>query len=56
MHPGANFVEIKKSLATGGSIKISLMYANRRKVADELAIGDTVERHLSDGDAVLFNR
>jgi len=56
IHPGANFVEIKKSLATGGPIKISLMYANRRKVADELAIGDTVERHLSDGDAVLFNR
>jgi len=25
-------------------------------VADELAIGDLVERHLSDGDAVLFNR
>ena len=29
---------------------------NRVKIADELKIGDTVERHLSDGDAVLFNR
>lgn len=51
IHPGANFVELKK-----GSIKISLQYANKRKVADELAIGDLVERHISDGDAVLFNR
>ena len=31
-------------------------YANRRKIADELAIGDIVERHISDGDCVLFNR
>jgi DNA-directed RNA polymerase III subunit RPC1 len=39
-----------------GPIKISLQYANRRKIADELAVGDIVERHISDGDAVLFNR
>lgn len=32
------------------------MYANRRKTADELQIGDVVERHISNGDAVLFNR
>ena len=32
------------------------MYANKRKIADELAIGDIVERHISNGDAVLFNR
>ena len=39
------------------SNKISLVYArNRAKIADELKIGDIVERHLSDGDAVLFNR
>jgi len=28
----------------------------RKKVADELNIGDIVERHLEDGDCVLFNR
>lgn len=37
-------------------MKISLHYANRNKTADELKIGDIVERHLFDGDAVLFNR
>jgi len=33
-----------------------LQYANRRKIAEELKIGDVVERHLHDGDVVLFNR
>lgn len=28
----------------------------RKKVADELKHGDVVERHLEDGDCVLFNR
>jgi len=37
-------------------MKISLQYANRNKTADELKIGDVVERHLADGDTVLFNR
>ena len=55
VHPGANFVEVVQS--DGSSSKISLAFArNRVKIADELKVGDTVERHLSDGDAVLFNR
>jgi DNA-directed RNA polymerase III subunit RPC1 len=29
---------------------------DRKKASAELQIGDIVERHLSDGDAVLFNR
>jgi DNA-directed RNA polymerase III subunit RPC1 len=49
-HPGANYVENQD-----GS-KIYLLYVNRKKVADELKIGDIVERHLENGDAVLFNR
>jgi len=56
IHPGANFVELRKGQSGDGPIKISLQYANKRKVADELAIGDLVERHISDGDAILFNR
>jgi DNA-directed RNA polymerase III subunit RPC1 len=32
------------------------LYVNRKKVADELKIGDIVERHLENGDVVLFNR
>ena len=49
-HPGANFVE-----SQDGN-KVLLQYANRRKVAEELQIGDIVERHLENGDVVLFNR
>ena len=55
MHPGANYVEVKQS--DGTFDHISLRYApNRTKIADELKIGDVVERHLANGDAVLFNR
>ncbi len=34
----------------------NLMYANREKVAGEIAIGDIVERHIINGDIMLFNR
>lgn len=33
-----------------------LKYGNREKIAQELRFGDVVERHLMDGDIVLFNR
>lgn len=36
--------------------KSSLRFAHRRHLADSLVVGDTVERHLNDGDVVLFNR
>jgi len=49
-HPGANFVRFKN----GGTQY--LKYGDRRKVAAELKMGDTVERHLRDGDVLLFNR
>jgi DNA-directed RNA polymerase III subunit RPC1 len=50
IHPGANFIE----LANGN--KTFLQYCNRKKVAEDLAIGDIVERHLMDNDIILFNR
>lgn len=50
VHPGANFVE------QSGSTKKFLRYGNRAKIAQELRPGDVVERHLMDGDVVLFNR
>ncbi|KAK6514336.1 DNA-directed RNA polymerase III subunit [Arthrobotrys conoides] len=50
-YPGANFV-VKKDL----QYKTWLKYGNRDKTAQELAVGDIVERHLEDGDVVLFNR
>jgi DNA-directed RNA polymerase III subunit RPC1 len=53
--PGAQQV-IKKD---EGGYKISLKplkLADRHKIAADIAIGDVVERHLEDGDIVLFNR
>lgn len=33
-----------------------LKFADREKVAKGLQVGDIVERHIIDGDVVLFNR
>lgn len=51
LHPGANYV-------TAGSqgFKKFLKFGNRNAIADGLRIGDIVERHIVDGDVVLFNR
>jgi len=49
VHPGAKIVEKQGKL-------ISLRYADRTAMAQQLAIGDVVHRHLMIGDAVLFNR
>lgn len=34
----------------------ALMGSLRKRFADELKFGDIVDRHLEDGDIVLFNR
>jgi DNA-directed RNA polymerase subunit A' len=50
-HPGANYV------IRPDGVKIRLDFASDRKaLADSLALGYIVERHLTDGDVVLFNR
>ncbi|KAI3896617.1 hypothetical protein MKX03_029339 [Papaver bracteatum] len=49
-YPGANFVRL-----ASGSLQ-NLRYGRRKGYADALKYGDTVERHLEDGDVVLFNR
>ncbi|KAJ1911898.1 DNA-directed RNA polymerase III subunit C1 (rpo31), partial [Tieghemiomyces parasiticus] len=51
VHPGANYV-VKKS----NGMKRFLQYVDRVTFAEQLEIGDVVERHLRDGDVVLFNR
>ncbi|CAN7998226.1 unnamed protein product, partial [Ixodes hexagonus] len=51
VHPGANFLESRDS-----GFKRYLRYGNRDQLAQQLRPGDTVERHLRDGDVVLFNR
>jgi DNA-directed RNA polymerase II subunit RPB1 len=48
IHPGAKIVERKNGES------ISLRYADVKSI--RLENGDTVHRHMMDGDAVLFNR
>ena len=52
--PGANFV-LKES-ESGAITRIDLRYGVRQKTAAILREGDVVQRHLEDGDIVLFNR
>jgi DNA-directed RNA polymerase subunit A' len=50
-HPGANYI------IRNDRRRIDLRYVKNRKIiADMLAPGFTVERHLTNGDLVLFNR
>ncbi|XP_059158515.1 DNA-directed RNA polymerase III subunit RPC1-like [Physella acuta] len=51
VHPGANFIKIQST----GERKF-LRYGNRNHIANSLRYGDLVERHMIDGDVVLFNR
>ncbi|SCU85265.1 LAFA_0D14752g1_1 [Lachancea sp. 'fantastica'] len=50
-HPGANYILKKDEEA-----RRNLRYGDRLKLARNLQFGDVVERHLEDGDVVLFNR
>lgn len=49
--PGANYV-LKKD----GGYKVFLKFGYPKDIAKDLKEGDIVERHLEDGDIVLFNR
>ncbi|KAJ2401988.1 DNA-directed RNA polymerase III subunit C1 (rpo31) [Coemansia sp. RSA 2559] len=51
VHPGANYV----NLSFNGQ-KRFLIRTIREQTARNLRVGDIVERHLMDGDVVLFNR
>ena len=52
IHPGANQI---RTVGDGGFVK-SLAFGDRDRAAEMLRIGDVVERHMEDGDIVLFNR
>jgi DNA-directed RNA polymerase III subunit RPC1 len=54
-HPGANFV-IKGRDGRRLALRVASTKADLEKIASRLEFGDTVERHLEDGDVVLFNR
>ncbi|XP_076459285.1 DNA-directed RNA polymerase III subunit RPC1-like [Babylonia areolata] len=49
-HPGADIIE------RANGMKISLRYGNRTTQANQLKVGDTVVRHMINGDVILFNR
>lgn len=51
VHPGANYVTDGQT-----GFKTSLKFGKPHIAAQKLKIGDTVERHIRDGDIVLFNR
>lgn len=51
VHPGANMIRMRD-----GAFVKSLAFGNRELAAKNLRIGDIVERHMEDGDIVLFNR
>lgn len=50
-YPGANYV-LKKN----ETVRRNLRFGRRAEISRDLNIGDIVERHLEDGDIVLFNR
>lgn len=51
-HPGANYVIDGET-----GLKRTLKFAGSMKMAEaNLKVGDVVERHIRDGDIVLFNR
>lgn len=49
--PGANYLYKK-----GSTFRTMLKYGSLKHMASELQEGDKVERHIEDGDIVLFNR
>lgn len=49
--PGANYL-----LKKGQDYKLFLRFGKTDQIADQLEEGDIVERHVEDGDIVLFNR
>ncbi|KAJ2504110.1 DNA-directed RNA polymerase III subunit C1 (rpo31), partial [Coemansia sp. RSA 2052] len=51
IHPGATMV-----MQSSNNQKKFLIAATREKIADDLRVGDIVDRHLVNGDVVLFNR
>lgn len=53
-YPGANFVIINTYGKFNEPRKIDLRYGRQSQI--NLKVGDVVERHLIDGDIILFNR
>jgi len=56
--PGANYITKTKQGGRRIALEIIARFGTDRlkPIADELEIGDVVDRHLENGDIVLFNR
>ena len=54
-HPGATFV-LKGEKDRNTGFKVYLKFGDSKNISDQIEVGDVVERHLEDGDIVLFNR
>lgn len=52
VHPGANYLLINGE----NEGRRNLKFGRRDKLAENLKYGDVLERHINDGDIVLFNR
>ena len=55
VHPGANIAYCADENKPE-KFKHSLGYCDRKRIAGNLKIGDIIDRHMEDGDIVLFNR
>jgi DNA-directed RNA polymerase II subunit RPB1 len=55
IHPGANYV-IPGSMLSGKGASFDLRDLRYSNTKIQLRVGDIVERHIKDGDYVLFNR
>lgn len=55
VYPGANYV-IKHTVDNEGNDAKHIFHLKYTEKTVPLKLGDTVERHLIDGDIVLFNR
>ena len=51
VYPGAKYIR-----KTGDGRTITLKHADREKIATEMQTGDIIDRHMQDGDHILFNR
>ncbi|KNH06360.1 hypothetical protein XU18_2865 [Perkinsela sp. CCAP 1560/4] len=53
VYPGANFII---SVSTGEKRHLKHNYVSRQEIATRLQIGDVIERHIINGDTIVFNR
>ena len=56
LHSTSNHILHATHYLGAGSLALALSFADKERVSSNLKYGDIVERHMDDGDVVLFNR